>query len=292
MKPSGSSRIREVRQSGLPVWREQAERLPPLAAPALGDLAALEYDVADAAVDQAATQCESCLTGADHDGFDLPHHTHRTATAISTGTPLVMTSKTAERARDCSTIFERLGRGVAGDGEGDANPLVTVSHLVRQPEDPAQIDVAFDVRFDAREGDAAGGGNVGDAGGQTARQRVQEELDRRRRLVGADKDGRMVGVVLEDPSCLCSPPAPLNDSMRLRLWVPRTQAFCARNWKSQLGRPLDDVDRGEEVGGIDAVQRNRLTAWCWRSDCDIERLLRSVLKPVGRSKATVMIVRA
>ncbi len=69
------SRIREVRQSRLPVWREQAERLPPLAAPALGDPAALEYDVADAAVDQAATQRESCLTGADHDGFDLPHHT-------------------------------------------------------------------------------------------------------------------------------------------------------------------------------------------------------------------------
>ncbi len=32
------------------------------------------------------------------------------------------------------------------------------------------------------------------------------------------------------PLCACTPPAPLNGSIRLRLFVPRIQRFVARNW--------------------------------------------------------------
>ena len=45
------------------------------------------------------------------------------------------------------------------------------------------------------EVDAAGGGDVGDAGGEAGGQGVEQELHRGRAVVGADEHGRVVGVV-------------------------------------------------------------------------------------------------
>jgi hypothetical protein len=59
---------------------------------------------------------------------------------------------------------------------------------------------------------------------------VQQELDRRGRLVAAHQHRGVVGVVLVDALVRVHPPAPLNGSIRLRLFVPRIQRLVARNW--------------------------------------------------------------
>src|SRR6185312_6900081 len=53
-------------------------------------------------------------------------------------------------------FFELLGRSVAFDREGNFDALVAVANLVRETEDAAQIDIAFDGRLDFAELDAAG----------------------------------------------------------------------------------------------------------------------------------------
>ena len=106
--------VRPAGQPGHPVRSEQPQRVPPLAAPPLGDPAALEHDVLEPAVGQGAAHGETGLAGADDDGVDAAHDeplfrkAKRTggqpaSTSMATGTPLVTTSYTAERFRDCST---------------------------------------------------------------------------------------------------------------------------------------------------------------------------------------------
>ena len=57
-------------QPALPVRREQPQRVPALAAPGVRDLAALEHDVIDRALGEAAARREPGVAGADDDRRD------------------------------------------------------------------------------------------------------------------------------------------------------------------------------------------------------------------------------
>ena len=118
-----------ARQPAHPVRAEQPERVPALGPPALGDAAALEHDVVDAALGEAAAHGQAGLAGADDEGVGGAHESLQASrrpaaggrrwgrrplggragqpasTSIDTGTPLVTTSNTAERWRDCSTTW-------------------------------------------------------------------------------------------------------------------------------------------------------------------------------------------
>src|SRR5262245_61528624 len=84
------------------------------------------------------------------------------------------------------------GGGVAFDGEPHRDPLVPVAHVGVQPEDAVQVDVAGDGGADLGQADVAGGGDVGQPGGQARGQRVQHELDRGGPVVPADQHRRVV----------------------------------------------------------------------------------------------------
>ena len=75
------------------------------------------------------------------------------------------------------------------------------------------------LRLDRGERHAARGGDVGDAGHQAGAERVEQELDGRRGLVGADEHGRVVGVVREGSSCACG--------RRRRRRTARSSCGCA-----------------------------------------------------------------
>ena len=118
-----------ARQGVHPVRGQQVQRVPGVAAPALPDPATLEHDVVTPAVGQAAAGGQAGLARADDDGVGDAHRCSRrcevlagpaaqrdrptrrdavtcrqpASTSMDTGTPLVTTSKTADRWRDCST---------------------------------------------------------------------------------------------------------------------------------------------------------------------------------------------
>ena len=96
-------------------------------------------------------------------------------------------------ARLLDDLAQLLGV-VALHVEGDLDLLVAVADLLGQAEDAEQVDVALDGGGDLGEVHAARGGDVGHAGGQAGGQGVQQVLDRRRAVVGADEHGRVVGV--------------------------------------------------------------------------------------------------
>jgi hypothetical protein len=110
--------------------RQQSQRIPPLAAPALGDPPALQHDVLDAALREAVAHRQSSLAGADDGDWDVIHglfpelrspavaapmasrtssqedttagnvcEIAQTSISIVTGTCPVRMSNTAERAR-------------------------------------------------------------------------------------------------------------------------------------------------------------------------------------------------
>src|SRR5215510_10800030 len=93
-----------------------------------------------------------------------------------------------------------LGGGIALDGEPDGDLLIAVAHGGVEAEDAVQVDVAGDGGADLGEGDLAGGGDVGQPGGQAGGQRLQHELGRGRPVVLADQHGGVVGV--EDEGAL------------------------------------------------------------------------------------------
>ena len=115
MKPSEVvAVVLESREAGHPVRRQQTQRIPALAAPTLRQLPTLEHNVLDAELGQAAAHGEPCLSGADDDRRRARHGLpQRVVTLTSTGTPLVSTSNTAERARDCSTISRSFSGGAS-----------------------------------------------------------------------------------------------------------------------------------------------------------------------------------
>src|SRR5262249_2143393 len=78
-------------EPGLPVGAEEAERVPSLAPPTLGDAAALEDHVIDADVLETAAHGEPRLSAADHDRLHAPHGSQPAFTPTSTGTPWART---------------------------------------------------------------------------------------------------------------------------------------------------------------------------------------------------------
>ena len=96
-------------QPTLPVRGQQAQRIPPLAAPGVRHLTALEHDVIDRALAEAAARRESGVPGADDDGGDAFDGGLRSVTPTAQATTtvtfvgLVTMSYTAERFCDCAT---------------------------------------------------------------------------------------------------------------------------------------------------------------------------------------------
>src|SRR4029077_7108158 len=98
-------------------------------------------------------------------------------------------------ARLLNDLAQLLWRGVARDIEADADTLVAIAHLVRQPQDAAEVDVAFDARLHRRESDPTNGRNVADACCNARREPVQKEFDRGGPAVLPHQHGGMIGVV-------------------------------------------------------------------------------------------------
>src|SRR5262249_44423146 len=111
------------REPALPARGQKVERIPPLAPPALSDAPPFEDHVLDAADPEMPAHREPGLSAADDDHVGTLHRqiparggpagggrpdategAHPAFTETVTGTPLVSTSYTAERFRDCSTI--------------------------------------------------------------------------------------------------------------------------------------------------------------------------------------------
>ena len=118
-----------ARQGVHPVGRQQVQRVPGVAAPALPDPAAFQHDVVAPAVGEAPAGGQACLAGADDDGVGDAHRCSRrcgvpagpaawreraarrdvvtcrqpASTSMDTGTPFVTMLNTADRRRDCST---------------------------------------------------------------------------------------------------------------------------------------------------------------------------------------------
>ena len=113
-------------EAGGPVGREQLERVPAFAAPTLGDATTLEHGVFDTDIGEAPAHGQTGWSGADDKGVGGGHlegscempplrpgrlppagltadAVQPASTEIATGTPLVSTSNTADRWRDCST---------------------------------------------------------------------------------------------------------------------------------------------------------------------------------------------
>src|SRR5262249_2673739 len=87
-------------QAAHPVGREQPQRVPALAARPLRDATAFDDDMVVSERREVPADGEARLAGADDDRVDRRHGGQTVVTSIVTGTWLVMTSKTAERARD------------------------------------------------------------------------------------------------------------------------------------------------------------------------------------------------
>ena len=65
--------VRPAGKPGHPVRRQQSQRIPPLAAPALGNLPALQHGMLDAVLHEAMTHRQSGLAGADDDDWNVVH---------------------------------------------------------------------------------------------------------------------------------------------------------------------------------------------------------------------------
>ena len=120
-----------TRETGHPVRREELQRLPTFGSPALADAPALQQHVVAACVREQVADSEAGLAGAHDDRVGALHgrlletraaglrpgraavRGQTDVTSIATGTPFVSTSKTAERARDCSTISATFAAGAS-----------------------------------------------------------------------------------------------------------------------------------------------------------------------------------
>jgi hypothetical protein len=96
-----------ARQAAHPVRRQQAQRLPALGAPRVGDLAALDDDMVDRALRQRVAHRQPAVAAADDDDVDRKRpagdasHDLQDVTVTSVG--FAMMSNTAERFCDCAT---------------------------------------------------------------------------------------------------------------------------------------------------------------------------------------------
>src|SRR5262249_51939823 len=67
--------VGEAGQPALPVGREQAERIPALGTPGIGDLAALDHHVIDRAQRETPAHRQTGVAGANDNSGDLAHGT-------------------------------------------------------------------------------------------------------------------------------------------------------------------------------------------------------------------------
>jgi hypothetical protein len=158
------------------------------------------------------------------------------STTISTGTPLVSTSYTADRARDCSTSARRVASGASPlTWNRHPDALVAVAHRLpdglTEAEDAEQVDVTLHRGLHLGERDAPGGRDVGQPRGEARGDRVEQELDRRRCLARPTSTaGWSASYVKGSVREASSWPAPKKPWIDVRLWVPLTHRFVARNW--------------------------------------------------------------
>ena len=102
-----------ARQPAQPVRREETEAVPAGGPPAFADAPPVQDHMPDVAIGQTAAHREAGVAGADHDRVGGRHGRQLVETSIDTGTPLVSTSYTAERDRDCSTRPRRTSSGAS-----------------------------------------------------------------------------------------------------------------------------------------------------------------------------------
>ena len=96
------------------------------------------------------------------------------------------------RLRDDRLDF--LLRRVGVDLERHLDVVVAVAHVAVDAEDAADVHLAFELRLDRAQLDAAILRDGGDAGGEAAREADEHVLDRRDALVLGREDLGMVGV--------------------------------------------------------------------------------------------------
>ena len=82
-------------------------------------------------------------------------------------------SKTAERCCARDDLPQLCVRRIAFDPEGHANPLEAVAGLARKAECTLHVHVALECRLHLGQPDAAGGGDVGERGGQAGGECVE-----------------------------------------------------------------------------------------------------------------------
>jgi hypothetical protein len=81
-----------ARKTALPVGCEEPQRIPPLTAPRIRDLATLEHDVVDGAIGEEAARREAGVPGPDDDRRDALDGWIPQTTSTVTFTGLVMAS--------------------------------------------------------------------------------------------------------------------------------------------------------------------------------------------------------
>src|SRR5690606_23931210 len=136
--------IAKSRQAALPARRQQPQRVPALVPPCVRDLAALEHDVLDAALGEAAAHREPAMPRADDDDVNDAGHRrppltegvdHATSTATFVG--FVTISNTAERFCDWATRAAISSRDASASISKrtliPSKPLRTSASMPRMP---------------------------------------------------------------------------------------------------------------------------------------------------------------
>src|SRR6185312_5918993 len=151
-------------------------------------------------------------------------------------------------------LAQRLGRRVAAYPEADPDLAEAVADLVRQAEDPAQVDVALHPGLDRFQVDLADRGDVTQARGQARRQRREQELGRRRRGVPAHQHRGVVRLDGERAVVLLLGAYAVERADLVPVVRARDPAVGhAEPEAGRLGVRLDGIERCEQLGHIDAV---------------------------------------
>ena len=116
-----------------------------------------------------------------------------------------------------------------------------------QPEDAAQVHVAFDRGLDLGQLDAAGRGDVGDAADDAGGEAVEDDLDGQRRVVVADEHRRVIGVEREHPLVRVLAAGAIEGLDGAAAVRPRHPAVRRPELELRQRRVLSDgIDGGEE----------------------------------------------
>ena len=170
MKPSGSEPpSAPPGQPGLPVRREQPQRVPALGPPRVRHLTALEDHVVDRAFGEAAAHRQAGVAGADDHGGDV--HRHGGPRQVSdVDDDVGRVGHDVEHRRPLLRLGdERLdlfGRRVGVDVEAHGDAAEAVADVGIGAEDAEDVHVALDRRRDRAQLDPAILGHGGDAGGE------------------------------------------------------------------------------------------------------------------------------